>query len=222
MSGGGARRSGPCTGVGVAGVRLIGRRDAVGVAGEDAGFSPMSAHLLPAAVSSLYEASFRVPSARVVVVSDSVKVVVELEVPPREVYRYWTEPDLYRQWMGRNVRLDPTPDGEYYVEMGDGFAATGRFAALDPGRRVEFTWGWAAGSGKAVLDGGQPDDLLPPGSSRVVVTFEPTAAGTTLRLDHLGLADETLRDNHLLAWQTYLGRLVTVATGGDPGPDPHS
>ena len=155
--------------------------------------------------------------------NNPVKVVVEVEAPPQEVYRYWTEPDLHRQWMGRNVRLNPTPGGEYFVEMSDGFAASGRFAVLDPGRRVEFTWGWAAGAGKAVLTGQQPDDLLPPGTSRVVVTLEPTDAGTTtLRLDHQDLADQTLRDNHLLAWETYLDRLVIVAAGGDAGPDPHS
>ncbi len=156
--------------------------------------------------------------------NDSVKVmvVVRVEATPQEVYRYWTEPDLYQQWMGRNVRLDPTPGGEYFVEMGDGFAASGRFAVLDPGRRVEFTWGWASGAGKAVLAGEQPDDLLPPGSTRVVLTLEPTHAGTSLRLEHLDLTDQTLRDNHLLAWETYLDRLVIVAAGGDAGPDPHS
>jgi uncharacterized protein YndB with AHSA1/START domain len=155
-------------------------------------------------------------------VNESVNVVVEVEAPPHEVYRYWTEPDLYQQWMGRNVRLDPTPGGEYFVEMSDGFAASGRFTALACGRRVEFTWGWAPGAGKAVLTGQQPDDLLPPGSSRVIVTLEPTDPGTTVRLDHLDLADNALRENHLLAWETYLERLAVVAGGGDPGPDPHS
>jgi uncharacterized protein YndB with AHSA1/START domain len=154
--------------------------------------------------------------------SVSVVVVVEVEAPVQEVFRYWTEPDLYQEWMGRNVRLDPTPGGEYFVEMSDGFAASGRFVALDPPRRVEFTWGWAPGAGKAVLSGQQPDDLLPAGSSSVVVTLEPTDAGTTVRLDHVELANRTLRENHLLAWKTYLDRLVVVAAGGDPGPDPHS
>jgi uncharacterized protein YndB with AHSA1/START domain len=184
----------------------------------------MTAHFLPVAVSEQSTSPGEVQSAKVVTVNDSVKVVVvvEVEAPPQQVYRCWTEPDLYRQWMGRNVQLDPTPGGEYFVEMGDGFAASGEFAALDPGRRVEFTWGWAPGGGKAVLSEPQPDDLLPPGSSRVVVTLEPGDMGTILRLEHLGLADKTLRDNHLLAWRTYLDRLVIVAAGGDAGPDPHS
>jgi hypothetical protein len=31
-----------------------------------------------------------------------------------------------------------------------------------------------------------------------------------------------LRDGHQVAWETYLPRLVIAASGGDPGPDPHS
>jgi Activator of Hsp90 ATPase homolog 1-like protein len=118
----------------------------------------MTAHFLPVAVSHPKTTSpGDVQIAKVVTVNDSVKVVIvaEVEAPPQEVYRCWTEPDLYRQWMGRHVRLDPTP-GEF------------------------------------------------------------------LRLEHLDLADKALRDNHLLAWQTYLDRLVIVAAGGDAGPDPHS
>jgi uncharacterized protein YndB with AHSA1/START domain len=154
--------------------------------------------------------------------ADEIEVQVALDAPPAEVYRYWTEPDRYQRWMGRMVRLDPRPGGEYFVEMNDGFAAVGTFVALDPDRRVEFSWGWAPGAGRAVLSGAQPDDLLPPGSSRVLVTLDPTDGGTTLRLEHRNLPDQTLRDNHLLAWQTYLARLVVVAAGGDPGPEPHA
>jgi uncharacterized protein YndB with AHSA1/START domain len=124
--------------------------------------------------------------------------------------------------MGRSARLDPHPGGEYFVQMNDGFAAMGTFSELDPPRRVEFSWGWAPGAGQAVLSGPQQDAVLPPGASRIRVMLADCAGGTTLRLEHHGLAEETLRDGHLLAWQTYLDRLAIVVTGGDPGPDPHS
>ncbi len=81
---------------------------------------------------------------------ERVVVAVEIPAPPMEVYRYWTEPDRCRRWMGRTVRLDPTPRGEFFVEMNDGFAAQGTFIALDPGRRVEFSWGWVPGAGEAI------------------------------------------------------------------------
>jgi uncharacterized protein YndB with AHSA1/START domain len=151
-----------------------------------------------------------------------VELEVELDAPPAEVYRYWTEADLYPRWMGRSARLDPNPGGEYFVQMKDGFAAMGTFCELDPPWRVEFSWGWAPGAGQAVLGASQQDELLPPGASRIRVILADSAGGTTLRLEHHDLADQTLRDGHLLAWQTYLARLAIVVTGADPGPDPHS
>ncbi len=154
--------------------------------------------------------------------ADVVEVEMELAAPPADVYRYWTDPDRYPRWMGRSVRLDPSPGGEYFVQMNDGFAAMGTFLELDPPCRVEFSWGWAPGAGQAVLAGPQEDGLLPPGSSRVRVTLADCDGGTALRLEHHDLTDQALRAGHLLAWQTYLARLAIVVTGADPGPDPHA
>lgn len=154
--------------------------------------------------------------------NDFVDVRVELAAAPIEVYRYWTESERYRLWMGRSVRLDAVPGGEYFVEMNDGFAAVGTFLVLDPPRRVEFSWGWAPGAGQAVLTGAQEDDQLPPGSSRVVIELLETPAGTALHLTHRYLPTTVLRENHLVAWRTYLARLVALTAGGEPGPDPHA
>jgi uncharacterized protein YndB with AHSA1/START domain len=155
---------------------------------------------------------------------DIVTVEIELPVPPEEVFPYWTDPDSYTLWMGNSVRLDAIPGGEYIVEMNDGFAAMGSFLQIERPHRVEFSWGWAPGAGKEILTGPQPDDLLPPGTSRVIVTLDNTQnqTGTALRLEHHDLSDETLRANHLLTWQTYLARLAVVVQGGDPGPEPHA
>jgi hypothetical protein len=86
---------------------------------------------------------------------------------------------------------------------------------------VVFTWGWAPGAGQAVLAGPQPDDALPPGSTRVEVTLEEDAGGTRVRLAHRDLPAGGLRDAHRVAWLAYLERLVIRARGSDPGPDPH-
>jgi hypothetical protein len=47
-------------------------------------------------------------------------------------------------------------------------------------------------------------------------------AGTLLRLEHHELAGKALRENHLLAWRSYLARLAIAVTGADPGRDPLS
>ena len=154
--------------------------------------------------------------------ADMVEVELQLAASPADVYRYWTSPDLYPRWMGRSVRLDPSPGGEYFVQMNDGFAAMGAFLEVDPPRLLEFSWGWAPGAGRAVLTRPQEDEVLPPGASRVRVILTDSADGTALRLEHRALPDQDLRDSHLVAWQTYLARLAIVVTGADPGPDPHS
>ena len=41
-----------------------------------------------------------------------------------------------------------------------------------------------------------------------------------LRLRHLGLPTADQRKAHREGWDHYLARLVVVAAGGDPGPDP--
>jgi uncharacterized protein YndB with AHSA1/START domain len=86
--------------------------------------------------------------------------------------------------------------------------AEGRFVELDPVERIVFTWGWAS----------SPLSSLPPGSTVVTVHLRPDGDGTLVTLTHdLPQAE---RDNHEAGWSLYLGRLVTAAEGGDPGPDP--
>ena len=46
----------------------------------------------------------------------------------------------------------------------------------------------------------------------------PEGGGTLVRLRHRVPAD--LVDFHAMGWENYLDRLVIVAGGGDPGPDP--
>ena len=67
-----------------------------------------------------------------------------------------------------------------------------------------FSWGWE----------GSADLPL----STVIITLEPAAGGTTVRLTHEGLTGEQ-EASHAEGWTHYLGRLVTAATAGDAGPD---
>ena len=60
---------------------------------------------------------------------------------------------------------------------------------------------------------------MPPGTSRVGVALVPDGDGTIVRVTHRDLPAET-RKPHAEGWQHYLARVATVASGGDPGPDP--
>ena len=116
------------------------------------------------------------------------------------------------------------PEAGWCLPRRDGgrVRAAGDLQTVEPPHHLEFTWGWAPGADQAVMTGPQRDDLLPPGSSRLVVTLEDRHGATALRLEHRDLANGTLRDNHLIAWETYLARLAVAVTGDDPGSDRHA
>ena len=138
------------------------------------------------------------------------EVSLHVAAQPETVFPYFTDPARYAQWMGRDVDLEPVPGGAYRVRMRDGVEAVGQFLEIDPPRRVVFTWGWVQGP------------PVPPGSTRVVVTFEPEAGGTRVVLRHHGLPDDEQLHQHTGGWEMYLGRLAARLAGTDPGPDPNA
>jgi len=152
-----------------------------------------------------------------------VEVSVHIAAPPETVFGYLTDAARYPQWMGSSAVLDPVAGGIYRVRMADGFAAAGTFVEVDPPRRVVFTWGWADDEAAQHVLGEPPadDGGLPAGSTRVAIGLDADQGGTWLTLRHHDLPTRELRDAHQHAWQTYIGRLVIRAAGGDPGPDPH-
>jgi len=140
---------------------------------------------------------------------DVLEVSVHIDARPETVFRYFTDPTRYAQWMGREATIEAVPGGTYRVRMGNGVEvsdSSSRSTSLDesssPGARVDLA--------------------VPPGSTRVEVTLSGHADGTDLLLRHYGLPDAAQREHHLAGWQAYLHRLAVRATGGDPGPDPNA
>ena len=155
-------------------------------------------------------------------------VEVTMHVPgaPDDVFRYFTDPARYVQWMGSEAELDPVPGGVYRVRMPDGFEAAGRFIRVEPPHLVVFSWGFAddEAASRIKYEGGEPGGAgaMPAGSTRVTVTLLEEDGGTRLVLRHENLPSESLREGHDIAWNTYLLRLAVCAAGGDPGADPHA
>lgn len=142
---------------------------------------------------------------------DRVTVTRRIRATPERVFRFFTEPALWSRWQGAFATMDAQPGGILQIAMGPGGSglAEGRFVELDPYERVVFTWGWAS----------SPLSALPPGSTVVTVHLRPDGDGTLVTLTH-DLLPEGERAIHEAGWSLYLDRLVTVAEGGDPGPDP--
>jgi uncharacterized protein YndB with AHSA1/START domain len=142
---------------------------------------------------------------------DRITVTRRIRATPERVYGFFTDPARWAQWQGTSAVVDPRPGGLLQVAMGrDGTGlAEGHFVKLDPFKRIVFTWGWAS----------SPQSTLPPDSTVVTVDLRPDGDGTLVTLTHDSLPPSE-RDIHEAGWLLYLGRLVVVAEGGEPGPDP--
>jgi uncharacterized protein YndB with AHSA1/START domain len=140
---------------------------------------------------------------------------VRIEASPATVFEFLVDADKLTRWMGSRAELDPRPGGIYRVEINEQAVARGEFVEVEPPGRVVLTFGWEgeeAGSGA---------HSVPPGSSRVEVALEQDGDGTLVRLRHLDLPKQAL-EIHGHGWDQYLARLVEVAAGRDPGPDPNA
>jgi uncharacterized protein YndB with AHSA1/START domain len=144
----------------------------------------------------------------------SERTTVEREIAiaarPETVWELLVDPDQAIRWMGQSATFDVRPGGLYRVEVIPGNVAKGEFVEVDPPHRLVHTWGWEESSGSTVG----------PGSTTVEYELVATDEGTLLRFRHTDLPDEDAAAAHGHGWQHYLGRLATVAAGGDPGVDP--
>jgi uncharacterized protein YndB with AHSA1/START domain len=129
---------------------------------------------------------------------DDVEVETRVEAPPEVVFSFFVEPDKYRRWKGKEAELDPRPGGTYRVTMDEKSVVRGEYVDVDPPHRVVFTWGFEGNEG------------LPPGRSRVEVTFVPDGDATIVRLRHSGLPGEEDRSQHEAGWKLYLGQLAAA------------
>jgi uncharacterized protein YndB with AHSA1/START domain len=142
--------------------------------------------------------------------TESISVAREIAIAasPETVWELLVDPDQAIRWMGQVATLDVRPGGGYRVEVIPGHTASGEFVEVDPPRRLVHTWGWEGESG------------VPPGSSTIEYELVPDGDGTLLRFTHRDLPSSEAAESHAHGWDHYLGRLETVASGGDPGPDP--
>jgi uncharacterized protein YndB with AHSA1/START domain len=129
----------------------------------------------------------------------AIEIHRRLPAPIGEVFRWWTDPDLLKQWMTPIGTVEADVDlrvgGRLRIVMkGDGrvIEHTGEYLEIDPPRRLVFTW------------------VSPhTGSVPSVITVELRAAGddlTDLRLVHAQLPDEAARW-HRGGWDAMLDRL---------------
>lgn len=139
--------------------------------------------------------------------SAPIVVTREVAASPAVVYSYLTESTKWSRWQGEDATIEARHGGLFTLKMPNGTTARGRFVELVPDERVVFTWGWIDHPG------------VPPGSTTVEIVISASGNGSLITLTHRGLPPDEV-ELHAIGWQHYLPRLATVASGGDPGPDP--
>jgi uncharacterized protein YndB with AHSA1/START domain len=87
-----------------------------------------------------------------------------------------------------------SPDGKDHT-------VSGIYRALEPPRRLVFTWGWDDDAGMRGHE------------TEVTVTFEPTTGGTRMVLTQQGFADADSRGRHEHGWGSSFVCLERVAKG---------
>jgi uncharacterized protein YndB with AHSA1/START domain len=141
--------------------------------------------------------------------STPVEITIHINAEPATVWRFLSEPERFAAWIGcfggraplPGTRVDCSVGGEVRVEYPGGSASSGKIVAIDPMRRIEFTWGYPASAGAAPVE---------PGSTRVEITLARTDTGTRVTLRHSGLPEER-RADHAQGWRHYLSMLARQA-----------
>lgn len=140
--------------------------------------------------------------------SSGVELRIErlIAAPPEKLFAMWTDPKLMALWFApdemsaESCAADATPGGKWQVVMrhpaGRRSTVSGVFRAVEPPKRLVFTWAWLDETGVRGHE------------TEVTVTFEPAPGGTRLTLVHRGFATEDGRRQHNQGWDGCLDKLA--------------
>jgi uncharacterized protein YndB with AHSA1/START domain len=155
-------------------------------------------------------------------VSPEVVATLRLErafdAPPEEVFDAWTNPVVLRRWWAAQptwtspgCEVDLRVGGRYVLRMRDDeggvHAVTGEFREVSRPHRLVYTWCWEGADG-----------LPPAHMSLVTVEFVSSGDGTTVLLEHTGLASEESRARHTAGWHGVLDNLGRRVLRGRRAP----
>lgn len=132
---------------------------------------------------------------------------------PAAVYAAWTRPELLARWWGphhtrvESAEVDARVGGRFRVvlveDSGARHEVSGTYTAVEPERRLVFTWNWAGAA--------------PERESRVSLSFLAVPGGTELTLVHDRFADTDTATRHRRGWTESLERLAARFTGDAAG-----
>lgn len=138
--------------------------------------------------------------------SDTFRTSIDIAAAPERVFDHFVQPELLVRWMGDFARLEAVDRGVFSVDI-NGVLIRGHFVRVDRPHLIEIAWGEAG------------NDAMPPGATRLRVTFEARGAQTHVEIEHDGLVPAEAA-KHAVGWPHFVDRLRVAVSGGEPGPDP--
>jgi uncharacterized protein YndB with AHSA1/START domain len=117
---------------------------------------------------------------------------------PERLFELWTDPEELAKWWGPEGFTTPTyamdvrPGGRWHTTMrrpdGTKHVVSGIYRAIEPPKRLVFTWGWDDDAGMRGHE------------TEVTVTFEPAPGGTRMTLLQQTFVDADSRNRHEHGW----------------------
>ena len=132
-----------------------------------------------------------------------------IAAPPERLFALWTEPNELVKWWGPegftvpSHAIDARPGGSWRTTMrspdGKSQTVSGRYSAIEPPRRLVFSWAWEDERGVRGHE------------TEVTVTFAPVPGGTKLVLVQKEFDSKESRDRHAHGWESTFNCLVQQA-----------
>ena len=129
--------------------------------------------------------------------TDRLQVDIRIAARPATVFRFLSDPERFRAWMGEGAELGL--DQSLRIHYPAGRVAEGQILELVQDRRLVFSYGYRESA------------AMGPGSSTVRIEIAPDGEGTHVVLTHEGLPDPASAKGHEGGWRHYLSRLRAVA-----------
>jgi uncharacterized protein YndB with AHSA1/START domain len=131
------------------------------------------------------------------------------DATPEEVFDAWTNPEVLRRWWAAAptwrapvAEVDLRVGGGYRLSMEDPetgavHTVTGKYNEVRRPERLQYSWQWEEAGGEAGH------------VSTVTVDFLASGAGTTVVLEHHGLATPESAERHRHGWTGCMENLST-------------
>lgn len=134
--------------------------------------------------------------------NDSYTFVRSVNASAAAVYHAWTNAMALREWLCDGGQVDARVGGSLLLSWRIGYTMMGEYTALEPGKKIAFTW---MGKGE-------------PGATQVEVTLKADGSGTQVEVIHSGIGSgglwDAVRQRMNDGWNESLENLQSILETG--------